>query len=1054
MPYGDFSVMMTELAKRPRSLSDDSPSFGQMGQRSPKLPKTSHSSVPAATPSSPHPSQAQINYLARRCPESLRLINVDDSLPAIIRLIGEYDSILHRNESIAGNLGICTVGPMLVERFERMFDGPPKVLHSQGSAGTSTSVSWLDVVEFAKTKPDQFKLNKTRNGVSICQIDTKQCRIEISAEDFKLIKNGFGNIVLSQPILEDEEQELRTLGILEKRLSHIIQLADQVSAQAQQLSHSLRSRRSAINTRRQHDINMQAQIQLQQADPAGAGAGAGRLTKQGSWLGQGQISGASSYPLTPGVEPPSARSNDASVFPGMNRQPLPEQRVGSANAGGVSAGETAPPSDARKADQHLDNILSATTFFPAGTVPENVTIINGANIRSASPSTRSEMMRRFLSPTQLAATAAAAADRPDGLANRRDHLNRSTEEESKSYRPLMTSAAPRDGDELRVLPGHPGRQPAPHQLPHHPHGQPRGTEPDVSKPITEYASIQSFAPPTTGPPVQKSHAVVPIANAPTFHSQHTGPSHTSRTSASRSPPRAGQHSSKSHGQSQPRDDGGPFKIQMISRMEGLRRGERILPPCDRCRRLGMECLKNLTACVGCTKKHAKCSWKDVKLEELQDTRPREVLSMIAGRTDLPPITFHQDRRSAQPSSRSQKSEKKKRESPGAKAPSQSGGKSPQSAPTVTQPASGDADGNLQSSLTLRSTPLPSQQPQEASTASMPAPTVPRASSIPAATHAAHGSIAPEAMMHTRPRELSLPSPSSSSSARPHSMSANTAYSTLAGYHAHAGSPSSAPSTLPVYTAPPTTSNNPQSNQSLSPGPPASSQQQQQQQRPQFPPLQRYQSELQRPSLSQYPMRSPDQNNRNEHSIANAARRNSTREYDSSRTHENVRRLEKDPLSLAISDTIAQHMAARAAAEANASASGRRDSVSAASASAASAASASPGRTAMTPLSAGAGPGPTPNKSSLLTIDEGGSKGAAAAAASSLGPMLSPSSGPAEAKRAPSPLDVTANDSARYEWAREQTKENERERQWGEAGHADYRNARNESDGDVEMGNAS
>ena len=32
----------------------------------------------------------------------------------------------------------------------------------------------------------------------------------------------------------------------------------------------------------------------------------------------------------------------------------------------------------------------------------------------------------------------------------------------------------------------------------------------------------------------------------------------------------------------------------------------------------MDCLKNLTACMGCTKKHAKCSWKDVVDEELRD----------------------------------------------------------------------------------------------------------------------------------------------------------------------------------------------------------------------------------------------------------------------------------------------------------------------------------------------------------------------------------------------------------------------------------------------------
>ena len=66
-----------------------------------------------------------------------------------------------------------------------------------------------------------------------------------------------------------------------------------------------------------------------------------------------------------------------------------------------------------------------------------------------------------------------------------------------------------------------------------------------------------------------------------------------------------------------RDDGGPFKTEMVVRMESMRRGERVMPPCDRCRRLHMDCLKNLTACMGCTKKHAKCSWKDVRPDELE-----------------------------------------------------------------------------------------------------------------------------------------------------------------------------------------------------------------------------------------------------------------------------------------------------------------------------------------------------------------------------------------------------------------------------------------------------
>ena len=67
-----------------------------------------------------------------------------------------------------------------------------------------------------------------------------------------------------------------------------------------------------------------------------------------------------------------------------------------------------------------------------------------------------------------------------------------------------------------------------------------------------------------------------------------------------------------------KDDAGPFKMHMVARMEELERGERVMPPCDRCRRLQMDCVKNLTACQGCTKKHAKCSWREVREEEIRE----------------------------------------------------------------------------------------------------------------------------------------------------------------------------------------------------------------------------------------------------------------------------------------------------------------------------------------------------------------------------------------------------------------------------------------------------
>lgn len=55
---------------------------------------------------------------------------------------------------------------------------------------------------------------------------------------------------------------------------------------------------------------------------------------------------------------------------------------------------------------------------------------------------------------------------------------------------------------------------------------------------------------------------------------------------------------------------------VTQKMDRLAKGELITPPCDRCRRLRLQCVRNLTACQGCTKKHAKCSWKFVSEEEV------------------------------------------------------------------------------------------------------------------------------------------------------------------------------------------------------------------------------------------------------------------------------------------------------------------------------------------------------------------------------------------------------------------------------------------------------
>ena len=191
-------------------------------KRSPSL----EFSAPPIKVAKTHSNHLQINYLARQFQDILPLVSTEDTLPSLLNLIADYDGVLQRHESMAGNLGARPLGPILIKRFERLFDGPPKVLKSHGKEGTT--VGWLDVVEFARNKPEQFNLEKMRDGVRVCQFYTKQSRVEISEEDYQLIASGMPQkLIPPQPIVEDEEKELGTLEILEKNLGMVVQLADQ-----------------------------------------------------------------------------------------------------------------------------------------------------------------------------------------------------------------------------------------------------------------------------------------------------------------------------------------------------------------------------------------------------------------------------------------------------------------------------------------------------------------------------------------------------------------------------------------------------------------------------------------------------------------------------------------------------------------------------------------------------------------------------------------------------------------------------------------------------------
>lgn len=424
--------------------------------------------------------------------------------------MGDYHGVLDRNESLACNLGARSLGPILIKRFERMFDAPPRVIVNHGKEGTQ--VTWLDVADFARNKPDQFALERNSMGQQTCQFWTKQCQVQISEDDYVLISSGIPQrLIPPQPIVQDEENELGTLEILEKNLNGIIHLADQVAAKARQLNHRMRARKQAILDRRASD----AEVSYTAAHAANA---------------------------TPNnVHNGNSMTNSPVGFVAVNSR------------------------------QHID---SHSDLSRSG----------------ASQSTHNDLMNRFFTMNDKSA-------KP---------VSHSISEDLR--RPPITTPQ-------SSTPQHSTRPSLAHLQSMHSQHQ--------SNSHLEFSLTDSFAPNQAVAQAAAMSALgIPASLAGLPSLQQTHPSHlqtqppTPSGTASAAPfaPSSAMHTP-------PVKDEGPYKSQMVQRMEQLKKGEIIFPPCDRCRRLHMDCTKNLTACAGCTKKHAKCSWREVQETELLNSIP-------------------------------------------------------------------------------------------------------------------------------------------------------------------------------------------------------------------------------------------------------------------------------------------------------------------------------------------------------------------------------------------------------------------------------------------------
>ncbi|KAH7018272.1 uncharacterized protein B0I36DRAFT_37292 [Microdochium trichocladiopsis] len=229
-----------EPHKRKRDISDESGT--QSGLAADRIPQ------PLPPQSAKQPP---INYLSRAQSGRLSLLQGDsDSFSDVLALIGEYEGVLNRHESLAVNLGAKLTGPRLLKAMEGLFEGPIIANPRQAMFGPDP-ITWLDIVEFSRSHPGDFVISNNAGGIRCCQFQLKGAQVEISEDDWRLIVAGaVDRFRLQQPAEEDEMTEAATLDILEQRLQVLIKKADEVARKARQLNYHLGGRKAAINARR------------------------------------------------------------------------------------------------------------------------------------------------------------------------------------------------------------------------------------------------------------------------------------------------------------------------------------------------------------------------------------------------------------------------------------------------------------------------------------------------------------------------------------------------------------------------------------------------------------------------------------------------------------------------------------------------------------------------------------------------------------------------------------------------------------------------------------
>ncbi|KAK4077442.1 uncharacterized protein Triagg1_3774 [Trichoderma aggressivum f. europaeum] len=190
-----------------------------------------------------------VNFVTRPDAPLLSFLPGDvDTFNDIIYLMGEYEGVLDRKESMAANLGAKLTGPRFLRGLERFFEGPIKII----SANIYHQITWLEIVTFAKTNPEAFTVIPQPNGSRCCRFVYNGVQAEIIEDDWRLISSGaLDRFPLEHTFEEDEAAELATLEILERRASYLHRKADELAARARVLHQRLELRTRDVARRQQ-----------------------------------------------------------------------------------------------------------------------------------------------------------------------------------------------------------------------------------------------------------------------------------------------------------------------------------------------------------------------------------------------------------------------------------------------------------------------------------------------------------------------------------------------------------------------------------------------------------------------------------------------------------------------------------------------------------------------------------------------------------------------------------------------------------------------------------